>query len=53
MGIGVLNDGPIKTPKDLEGRQLASTVTSGEYPFPPAFAENAGFDLEKVTRIQG
>jgi NitT/TauT family transport system substrate-binding protein len=53
MGIGVLNDGPIKTPKDLEGSQLASTVTSGEYPFLPAFAENAGFDLEKVTRIQG
>jgi NitT/TauT family transport system substrate-binding protein len=40
MGIGMLNDGPIKTPKDLEGRQLASTVTSGEYPFLPAFAEN-------------
>ena len=52
MGIGVLNDGPIKTPKDLEGRQLASTVTSGEYPFLPAFAENAGFDLSKVTRMQ-
>jgi hypothetical protein len=31
---------------------LASTVTSGEYPFLPAFAENAGFDLAKVTRIQ-
>ncbi|HWX07648.1 MAG TPA: ABC transporter substrate-binding protein, partial [Bradyrhizobium sp.] len=30
MGIGMLIDGPIKTPKDLEGRQLASTVTSGE-----------------------
>ena len=52
MGIGVLNDGPIKTPKDLEGRQLASTATSGEYPFLPAFAENAGFDLTKVKRIQ-
>ncbi len=52
MGIGMLIDGPIKTPKDLEGRQLASTVTSGEYPFLPAFAENAGFDLAKVTRIQ-
>jgi ABC-type nitrate/sulfonate/bicarbonate transport system substrate-binding protein len=52
MGIGVLNDGPIKTPKDLEGRQLASTVNSGEYPFLPAFAANAGFDLAKVTRIQ-
>jgi NitT/TauT family transport system substrate-binding protein len=48
----MLIDGPIKTPKDLEGTQLASTVTSGEYPFLPAFAENAGFDLAKVTRIQ-
>src|ERR1700719_658993 len=52
MGIGMLIDGPIKTPKDLEGRQLASTVTSGEYPFLPAFAENADFDLAKVTRMQ-
>src|SRR6266481_3691460 len=40
MGIGVMNDGPIKTPKDLEGRQMASTVISGEYPLLPAFAEN-------------
>ena len=52
MGIGVLNDGPIKTPKDLEGRQLASVVTSGDYPFLPVFAEKAGFDLSKVSRIQ-
>jgi NitT/TauT family transport system substrate-binding protein len=52
MGIGVMNDGPIKTPKDLEGRSMASVVTSGDYPFLPLFAEKAGFDLEKVTRIQ-
>src|SRR5271156_4791622 len=52
MGIGVMNDGPIKTPKDLEGRQMASTVTSGEYPFLPAFAEKAGVDLSKVSRVQ-
>jgi NitT/TauT family transport system substrate-binding protein len=52
MGIGVLADGPIKTPKDLEGRQLASTVTSGEYPFLPVFAEKAGVDLAKVNRVQ-
>ena len=31
---------------------MASTVTSGEYPFLQAFAENAGFDLAKVTRVQ-
>jgi ABC-type nitrate/sulfonate/bicarbonate transport system substrate-binding protein len=52
MGIGVMNDGPIKTPKDLEGRTMASVVTSGDYPFLPVFAEKAGFDLAKVTRIQ-
>jgi NitT/TauT family transport system substrate-binding protein len=49
MGIGVLNDSPIKTPKDLEGRQLGSTATSGEFPFLPAFADRAGFDFSKVT----
>jgi ABC-type nitrate/sulfonate/bicarbonate transport system substrate-binding protein len=52
MGIGVMADGPIKGPKDLEGKQMASTVTSGEFPFLPVFAEKAGFDLSKVTRIQ-
>src|ERR1700731_3359410 len=52
MGIGVLNDGPIKAPKDLEGRKMASVATSGDYPFLPLFAEKAGFDLAKVTRMQ-
>src|SRR5712672_1091600 len=52
MGVCVMNDGPIKTPKDLEGRTMASVVTSGDYPFLPLFAEKAGFDLSKVTRIQ-
>jgi ABC-type nitrate/sulfonate/bicarbonate transport system substrate-binding protein len=52
MGIGVLNDSPIKTPKDLEGKQLGSTVTSGEFPFLPAFADKAGFDFSKVTVVQ-
>ena len=52
MGVGVLNDSPIKTPKDLEGKQLAGTVTSGEFPFLPAFADKAGFDFSKVTVIQ-
>ena len=52
MGIGVLNDGPIKVPKDLEGRKMASVATSGDYPFLPLFAEKAGFDPAKVTRLQ-
>lgn len=52
MGIGVLNESPIKTPKGLEGRQICSTVTSGECPFLPAFADRAGFDLSKITIVQ-
>jgi ABC-type nitrate/sulfonate/bicarbonate transport system substrate-binding protein len=52
MGIAVLADSPVKTPKDLEGRKLGSTVTSGEYPFLPLFARNAGLDLSKVQRVQ-
>lgn len=52
MGIGVLNESGIKSPKDLEGRQMASTTTSGEYPFLAVFAEKAGFDLSKVQQVQ-
>jgi NitT/TauT family transport system substrate-binding protein len=52
IGLGVLNDGPIKTPKDLEGRKVASVVSSGDYPFFPLFCKNAGVDESKVTRIQ-
>jgi len=52
MGVGVLQDSPIKTPKDLEGKKMGCVVSSGEYPFLPAFAERAGFDLSTVTIVQ-
>jgi hypothetical protein len=52
MGIGVLNDSAIKTPKDRERRQMASTVTSREYPFWPAVSGHDGFDLSKVSIVQ-
>jgi NitT/TauT family transport system substrate-binding protein len=52
MGVCVMSDGPIKAPKDLEGRTVASVVSSGDYPFLPLFAEKTGIDLSKVTRIQ-
>jgi ABC-type nitrate/sulfonate/bicarbonate transport system substrate-binding protein len=52
MGICVLKDGPIKTVKDLEGRKMASTVSSGDYPFLSVFAERANIDMSKITRIQ-
>jgi NitT/TauT family transport system substrate-binding protein len=51
MGINVLADSPIRTPKDLEGRKLAVTPASGDYPFIPVFARKAGFDLAKVEMI--
>ena len=51
MGVGVMNDGLIKTPKDLEGRTMASVVTSGDYPFLAPFAEKTGIDLTKINRL--
>jgi NitT/TauT family transport system substrate-binding protein len=52
MGVCVLKDGPIKTIKDLEGHKMGSTVSSGDYPFLPVYAQKAGFDLTKVERVQ-
>jgi ABC-type nitrate/sulfonate/bicarbonate transport system substrate-binding protein len=52
MGIGLLTGSPIKQPKDLEGKKLGASVTSGEYPFLPLYAEKAGFDLAKVQMVQ-
>jgi NitT/TauT family transport system substrate-binding protein len=52
MAICVLKDGPIHAIQDLEGRKLAATLGSGDYPFLPVFAQRAGFDLSKVTRVQ-
>jgi ABC-type nitrate/sulfonate/bicarbonate transport system substrate-binding protein len=51
MGVLVLRDSPIKSPKDLEGKTVGITPTSGEVPFLPVFAKNAGFDLEKVKLV--
>jgi ABC-type nitrate/sulfonate/bicarbonate transport system substrate-binding protein len=52
MGVCVMNDGPIKTPKDLEGRTIASVLLSADYPFFTPFAEKTGIDTSKITRIQ-
>jgi NitT/TauT family transport system substrate-binding protein len=51
MGINVLADSPIRVPKDLEGRRLGVTPTSGDYPFIPVFAKQAGFNLDKVDVV--
>jgi ABC-type nitrate/sulfonate/bicarbonate transport system substrate-binding protein len=51
MGVLVLADSPIKTPKDLEGRTVGITPTSGEVPFLPVFAKNSGLDLAKIKFV--
>ncbi|KUL93761.1 hypothetical protein DK26_20900 [Bosea sp. WAO] len=52
MGVGVLSGSPIRAPKDLEGKKLGASVTSGEYPFLPLYAEKAGVDFSKVQILQ-
>jgi ABC-type nitrate/sulfonate/bicarbonate transport system substrate-binding protein len=52
MAIITMSDTGVKTPKDLEGKKLAATAKSGDFPFLPAFAANAGFDLGKVEILQ-
>src|ERR1700733_12915772 len=52
MGLVTLSDSGVSAPKDLEGKKLAGTTKSGEFPFVPAFAANAGIDLGKVEILQ-
>jgi NitT/TauT family transport system substrate-binding protein len=51
MGVGVLEDSPIKTPKDLEGKTVGWTPTSGEVPFFPVYAKRAGIDQDKIKFV--
>jgi NitT/TauT family transport system substrate-binding protein len=51
MGVGVLADSPIKTPKDLADKKIASVPTSAEYPFLPAYAKKVGLDLSTVQSV--
>lgn len=52
MGVNVAADSSIKTPKDLEGKVIGTVPTSGEYPFFPVFAANAGIDEKKIKFVQ-
>ena len=42
MGVIVLPESAIKEPKDLKGKKVGSTYTSGEYAFLPTFLKNVG-----------
>jgi NitT/TauT family transport system substrate-binding protein len=49
--IYALEDGPIKSPRDLEGRTLADTAASAIPQLFPVYAKAAGIDREKVRWI--
>lgn len=51
MGLVVLEESPIKTPADLAGKTVGSTLTSGEYPFLPGFYKNVGVDQSTIKSI--
>jgi NitT/TauT family transport system substrate-binding protein len=52
MSVVTLSGSGVNSPKDLEGKKLAATTKSGEFPFLPAFAAKAGIDLSKVEILQ-
>lgn len=47
----VLDESPIKTPKDLEGKTVAMTAGSAQFQQWPAFTKGAGVDPEKIQII--
>ena len=51
MGVGVLADSPIRKPQDLAGKKIGVVPTSAEFPFFPAYAKKAGFDLASVSIV--
>jgi NitT/TauT family transport system substrate-binding protein len=52
LGIVVPEQGPIKTPKDLEGRKIGVSAAGGDTPFLPAYCRLVGVDFSKVTVVQ-
>lgn len=52
MCLAVLGDSPVHQPKQLDGKSIGGTVNSGEYPFLPAVAKNAGLDLASCKLVQ-
>jgi NitT/TauT family transport system substrate-binding protein len=46
--LTLASNSAIKSPKDLNGKKMAVTTTSGEYPFLPLYAEKAGFNFKSI-----
>src|SRR5216683_6372379 len=52
LGVLALEKGPVKTPKDLEGRKIGVSAAGGDTPFLPAYCRLVGVDFDKVTVVQ-
>jgi ABC-type nitrate/sulfonate/bicarbonate transport system substrate-binding protein len=52
LGIVALKKGPVKTPKDLEGRTIGVSAAGGDTPFLPAYCKLAGVDFDKLKVVQ-
>jgi NitT/TauT family transport system substrate-binding protein len=52
LGIVALKSGPIKTPKDLEGRTVGVSAAGGDTVFLPAYCKLAGVDFDKLKVVQ-
>jgi NitT/TauT family transport system substrate-binding protein len=52
LGIVALKKGPIKTPKDLEGKKIGVSAAGGDTVFLPAYCRLAGIDFAKVNVVQ-
>jgi NitT/TauT family transport system substrate-binding protein len=52
LGIVAPENGPIRTPKDLEGRKIGVSAAGGDTPFLPAYCRLVGADFSKLTIVQ-
>ncbi len=52
LGVAAAENGPIKTPKDLEGRKIGVSAAGGDTPFLPAYCRLVGVDFSKVAVVQ-
>ena len=52
LGIVVPEKGPVKTPKDLEGKKIGVSAAGGDTPFLPAYCRLVGVDFSKVSVVQ-
>jgi ABC-type nitrate/sulfonate/bicarbonate transport system substrate-binding protein len=52
LGIVAPEKGPIKTPKDLQGKKIGVSAAGGDTPFLPAYCGLVGVDFNSVSVVQ-